>query len=238
VRPVDVVVSHPRIDRSLRRGQGGERGHLVEEVGPQRAVESLHLAVLVRGEGVDQPVLNAVLAADPVEHHLPALAEPVGELLAIVRLHFLRHPEPAQGFGERDADRPSGGPLDHLRHHTEPGMIVHTGDDLGLPRLSGDRVDQPQPADDVDLPQLHRSRPFEPHKRLLGPLPWPRLGQAVSQQDPVDRPLRRHHDPLDRSPEQLHPDPFRPPPRMLPPHLRHGHLNRRRGLVRTRHRTM
>ena len=63
-------------------------------------------------------------------------------------------PAPRTGPGlrrKRDADRPSGGPLDHLRHHTEPGMIVHTGDDLGLPRLSGDRVDQPQPADDVNL---------------------------------------------------------------------------------------
>jgi len=28
------------------------------------------------------------------------------------------------------------------------------------------------------------------------------------------------------------PDPFRPPPRMLSPHLRHGHLNRRRSLKR------
>jgi hypothetical protein len=30
-------------------------------------------------------VFDAVLAADPVKHHLPALAEPIGELFAIVR---------------------------------------------------------------------------------------------------------------------------------------------------------
>jgi hypothetical protein len=66
-------------------------------------------------------------------------------------------------------------------------MIIHSGDDLGFPRLPGDRVHQHHPADDVDLPQLHRPRPLEPHKRLPRPLPRPRQGQPMPQQDPVDR---------------------------------------------------
>ena len=37
---------------------------------------------------------DAVVPADPVEQHLPALAEPVSELLAIVTEHFARYPEP------------------------------------------------------------------------------------------------------------------------------------------------
>ena len=40
----------------------------------------------------------------------------------------------------------------------------------------------PQPTDDVDLPQLHRPRPLEPHERVLRPLPRPRLRQPVPQQ--------------------------------------------------------
>jgi hypothetical protein len=39
-------------------------------------------------------------------------------------------------------------------------MIIHTGDDLGIPQLTGGRVDQPQPAHDVNLPQPNnRSEP-------------------------------------------------------------------------------
>jgi hypothetical protein len=68
------------------------RLRLIQEVRPQGAVESFHLAVLVRGERVGQPMLDAVLAADPVEHHLPALPEAISELFPVVRLHFLRNP--------------------------------------------------------------------------------------------------------------------------------------------------
>ena len=92
-------------------------------------------------------------------------------------------------------------------------------------------------ADDVDLPQLHRPRPFPPHKRVPRPFPLPLHHQAVPDQDPVDRPDRRHR-PLRRwSAQQLHPDPLRTPPRMLPPHLHHrdlDHIGDLRGLDRGR----
>jgi hypothetical protein len=39
-------------------------------------------------------VFDAVLAADPVKHHLPALAEPIGELFAI---EFLTDVKPRWG---------------------------------------------------------------------------------------------------------------------------------------------
>jgi len=64
--------------------------------------------------GLGQPVSDAVVAADPVEQHLPALAEPVGELLAVVGEHLTRHAEPAQRGGERQAHRPAGRP-----HHDQ-----------------------------------------------------------------------------------------------------------------------
>ena len=48
--------------------------------------------VVVGEPGLGQPVGDAVVPADPVEQHLPALAEPVGELLAIVGEHLLRAP--------------------------------------------------------------------------------------------------------------------------------------------------
>lgn len=66
---------------------------LVEEVGPERAVEPLDLPVLIRRRRRGQAVLDPVLAAELVEQHLPALAEPVGELLAVVGQDLLGHPE-------------------------------------------------------------------------------------------------------------------------------------------------
>jgi hypothetical protein len=48
VRPLTVVVTHPRIQGRLRVGQAGERAGDVEEVRAQGAVEPFHLPVLVR----------------------------------------------------------------------------------------------------------------------------------------------------------------------------------------------
>jgi hypothetical protein len=46
-------------------------------------MEPLDLAGGGRVPGLGQPVNDPVVAADPVEQYLPALAEPPGELLAI-----------------------------------------------------------------------------------------------------------------------------------------------------------
>jgi hypothetical protein len=83
VRPLLVIVPDPGIHRGLRIFDRGERPDLVEEVRPECAVEPLHLPVLVRRRRRGQPVGDRVLTTDLVEQHLPALAEPVGELLAV-----------------------------------------------------------------------------------------------------------------------------------------------------------
>ena len=69
-----------------------------------------------------------LLAADLVEQHLAVPgavpAEPVGELLAVVGVDLLRHPEPRQRLGQRQAHRPAGRPLDHLGDHAVAGVVI------------------------------------------------------------------------------------------------------------------
>src|SRR3954464_6308238 len=77
---------------------------------------------------------DAVLAADLVEQHFTGagtvLAEPVGELLAVVRDDLLRHPELGQGLRQRKMHCPVGGSFHHLGDHAEPGMVVDRGEQL------------------------------------------------------------------------------------------------------------
>jgi len=84
MRPDGVVLGYPRIDRGLRRGQVSERDGLVEQLAAQAEVGPFHLPGRGRVPGLGQPVDDPVVAADPVEQHLPALAETISELLAIV----------------------------------------------------------------------------------------------------------------------------------------------------------
>ncbi len=243
--PLGVVVDHPPIHRDLRRREGLERIGVGEEVRAESAVKPLHLPVLVRRCRLCEPMRDAVLAADLVEQHLPAAgaiaAEPIRELLAVVRDHLLGCPIASQRLREGQTHRPRRRPLHHRGHHTEPGVIIDPSDDLGAPHLTSGHVDQLDAAHDVDAPQLHRPGPFESLPRLPGPFPRTLAQQAAPDQDPVDRALRRHRDRLiaPRGPaQQLQPDPPRPPPRMGPTHLRHRHLDHLRRLLRTRQRTM
>src|SRR3954454_11802062 len=68
MRPLGVVVDHPRIDRRLRLLDAGERLGLVQEVRPEGPVEEFHLSVLVRGGRRGEPMPDPVAAADLVEH--------------------------------------------------------------------------------------------------------------------------------------------------------------------------
>jgi hypothetical protein len=83
VRPVTVVLCDELLDRSLRRFHRGEQIMVIEQFAAQREVEPFDLAGRGRRRRLSQPVSDAVVAADLVEQHLPALPEPVGELLAI-----------------------------------------------------------------------------------------------------------------------------------------------------------
>jgi len=97
-----------------------------------------------------------VLAADLVEQHLavPAAmpAETISELLAVVSVDLLRHPEPHQRLGQRQAHRPASRTLHDPGDHAVAGMVIDRGDHLRLPQLPGHRADQPDPADNVHLP--------------------------------------------------------------------------------------
>lgn len=227
MRPVGVVVVPEHVDRGLRGLDVGPDRHLVEQFPPQRLVEPFHLPGRGRRRRLGQPVDDAVLPADPIEHHLPALAEPVGELLAVIGQHFLGHPEPAQPISKSQAHRPAGGPPDDLGDDAEPGMVVHPGDHLGLRA-----VGQPHAADDVHLPQLHRPGPLPPHIVLASPATFDRLEQAMADQDPIHRHPRRHRI-RTAVPAQLERDPPGPPPRMMPAQLTHQRLHLRRGLMYT-----
>ena len=145
-------------------------------------------------------------------------------------------PNRASASGERQTHRPAGGPLHHLGHHAEPRVVIDAGDQLRLPHLPGAPVDQPDAADDVDAPQLHRPGPFEPHGTT--PAAASAAGPAA---DPAGSGSGRSSAPT--APPGLgarqtaavsKPDPPRPPPRMLagasprPPPRPRRHLMRAR----------
>jgi len=137
--------------------------------------------------GLRQPVDDAVVAADPVEQHLPALTEPVGELLTVIGQHLLRHPELAQRGGEGQAYRPAGRANNDLADHAVPGMVIHPGHDLRLGAAG-----QECPAHDVDLPQCHRCLPLPSPVDLLAPPAGTGLDQTMTDQRPVGTHPRRH----------------------------------------------
>ncbi len=58
--------------------------------------------------GLGEQVGDAVVAADPVEQHLPSLAETIRELLTVMRQNFGWNPIPPQRSGERQAHLPAG----------------------------------------------------------------------------------------------------------------------------------
>jgi hypothetical protein len=120
MRPGGVALAHPPIHRGLRGGQIRERHVVVEQLAAQRPVEPLDLAGGGRMAGRGQPVDDAVVAADPVEQHLPPLAETISKLLAIVGQYFGRDAELGQRGGERQAHRPARRTGHHLADHAVP----------------------------------------------------------------------------------------------------------------------
>jgi hypothetical protein len=69
---------------------------------------------------------------------------------------------------------------------------VYPGHRLGFPHFTVGFVHQPYTADNVELPQLHRSWPLPSLVGVLGSFPFPRPDQPEPDQDPVDRRDGRH----------------------------------------------
>ena len=118
-----------------------------------------------------------------------------------------------------------GGPAG-LASDAEPRMVVHTGDHLRLAT-----VGEPDPADNVHLPQFHRDLALP--ALVVLPAATPRGGhdQAVADKHPM------HRDPgRDRAgtavTAQLELDPSGTPPRMRPTHFTDRGFHLRRGLAR------
>jgi hypothetical protein len=117
MRPRGVVFAHPVIQRGLRLQQRRERACVVEQLAPQRLMEALDLAGRRRRPRLREPVRDPVAATDLVKQHLPAAPEAIGELLAVIRQHLLRHPIALQRLRERQADRAAGRALNHASDH-------------------------------------------------------------------------------------------------------------------------
>src|SRR5207302_4264394 len=81
-----------------------------EELLAKRPVEPLDLAGRRGAPGRSKQVIDAVLAADPIEQHLDVLVcEPPGEDLAVVGEDHLRDAVAAHGLGEVGAHSPACG---------------------------------------------------------------------------------------------------------------------------------
>lgn len=167
-------------------------------------------------------------SADPVEAHRPGTrAEPGGEHLAVVGQDLARGPEPGDRQLQRRAHRPRGRTRHDQGRDHEPGVVIDPRDDLRL-----GPVDQPDPADHIHLPQVHRDRPLPPAVvRALAP-PGRGSDQALTDQAPVHRGPTRQR--LHTRPAQPVQDRARPPPRMLGPHRHDPRLDGRRHLMRAR----
>jgi hypothetical protein len=225
-----VVLGDPIVQRRLGGREAGQ-DPIGQELGSQGAVEPLDLARGGRGTDAGEAVDDAVLAADPVEEHLGrGGGVAAGEDLAVVGEDLVGHAVFPHGVDEMAAHRSGPGVFHEPGAHAEPGVVIDTGQGLEL-----GPVDQDDPADYVELPQLHRPVPL-PADPVLPPPLVGGFDQPLADQRPIDRRAgrRRLHAPLGQHPRQ----PGRPPPRMLPAQLTQRRLDRRRHLVRTGERLM
>ena len=123
-------------------------------------------------------------------------------------------------------DCPGALPGHQPRRHTEPGMIINTGQ-----RLRAAAVSQREPTDDIHLPQLHGHAAFPAFPLPGPPIPRRRVDHRRSHQRPIHRRLRRNRRHL--APGQLKHQPPRTPIRPRPPQLQHRRLATCRHLMRT-----
>jgi hypothetical protein len=162
---VVVVVGHPLVQCCLCLLDGPE-APLGKELLAHRLVEALDLAGRRRRVGGGEDVLDAVVHTDAVEGHGGRLmGEPSGKHLAVVGEDLFRHSVAGQAADERVAHRARGRSSNDRGDDAEPRVIVYAGEDRQLGAVA--KVDA---AHDIELPQLHRTRPL-PALVVVAPAP-------------------------------------------------------------------
>ena len=216
--PVGVVVGDPRVDRGLRLVQRLVNGSAASrKSGRTGAVEPSppSRSGSVRPGAVSRwviPLLRQILSnsTSPCGPYLPNRS--VNCLPLSVMISSGTPNRASASASARHTARPvARSTTAAITQNREWSSTA--GDDLGLPQLPGRRVDQPHPADDVDLPQLHRPRPLQPPIRVPRPLPGPgphspcriRI-RSIVRSDGTTIPGR----PTGRAAQHLQPDPPRP----------------------------
>src|SRR6187455_2812711 len=99
-------------------------------------MEALYLPGRGRRARLREPVRDPVAPADLVEEHLAAAAEAIGELLAVIREHLLRHAIALERLRERETDRAAGRALHHPREHAEARVVIDAGHDPRFAQLA------------------------------------------------------------------------------------------------------
>jgi hypothetical protein len=227
VRPVVVVLLPPLIDRGLSFLQGGERPGVIEELVLQGLMPAFDLAGRGGRVGPGEQLADAVAAADPLEQDLgrAGLAESSGELLAVVREHFVRDAVGPHRGDEGAADGACGATAHDGGDHAVPGVVVKAGDELQL-----GAVGQEYRRGDVQLPQLHRRFPLPALVVLTAALSLTGRDQAPADENPVDSRPGRHRCHLAFA--ELILQSSRSPPRMRTPELADHRLDVRCELTR------
>lgn len=109
-----------------------------------------------------------------------------GELFAVVAEHLEGHPVAAHRSSESRADSPAGRNGKYGGDHKEAGVVVDPGEHLGFPAIG-----QRDPADQVELPQLHRCLALPTPVSALVLLGLG-IDEPVADQHPVHRRSRWH----------------------------------------------
>jgi hypothetical protein len=97
----------------------------------------------------------------------------INAILARTTQDLFRDTVATECLGKCQANRPPGGAYHDRGDDAEPGMVIHSGDDLAF-----GAIDQHQAADNVDLPQRHGRLALPAPVVTAFPPPAARLDQA------------------------------------------------------------
>jgi hypothetical protein len=189
-------------------------------------------ATTVNGQGVDPSRSNRYRSSDGRAPVTDEPTRPAGphRLHQHATQHEYRSGSPAAARG-----RPTPPPGRHTPAGRWPAPAAWPARRTGSGRRPGHRrqlgaIGQPDPPDDVQLPQLHRPGAFPTLVVLATPAPLLGLDQPMAHQRPVHTGAsRQRHHPVAA---QLGQDAARSPARMGPPQRHHPRLHRGWDLVR------